>query len=464
MLSDAVIGLRGAVDAVFGRERSIGVNERPKKLSFAVVTCGTYFVVTGLVPVTPRREARHRPPKRDGRDKPGHDGKAVKCCHRVGFARERRTLKTPDHSRSKPDHSVHQGHAIAALAPPVKSAMMAGHTNNNRHIPGRTTMSAWVRSLAIAFAAAAWLAPANAQQYPSQDIRLICGYPAGSGADVIVRYYAQKLKEITGRTVLVENKVGAMGNLATEHSARAKPDGHTIYLNGGGVIAANMYMFKKPPVDILKELQAVGGINKLSGMLVVRTDRPWKTLAELTAYLKEKGDKASYASTNPVALVTGEIYKQKAGLSTVQVSYKTGFDSANDLQSGQVDYAMVDPVYGLAQRREGRVRVLAMSSGERLESLPDIPTFTEQGHPDGHARLVGRVRAGGDAAPDRRSDQRLVRADPAHAGDDEVLQQLRQRSVHSDARSGTGAAHRGREELGRLRENRQDRAAGINLE
>jgi len=242
-------------------------------------------------------------------------------------------------------------------------------------------MSAWVRSFVVALAAVAWFAPASAQQYPSQDIRLICGYPAGSGADIIVRYYAQKLKDITGRTVLVENKVGAMGNLATEFAARARPDGHTIYLNGGGVIAANMYMFKKPPVDILKELQAVGGINKLSGMLVVRTDRPWQTLADLTAYLKEKGDKASYASTNPVALVTGEIYKAKAGLSTVQVSYKTGFDSANDLQSGQIDYAMVDPVYGLAQRREGRVRVLAMSSGERLESLPDIPTFTEQGIP-----------------------------------------------------------------------------------
>jgi tripartite-type tricarboxylate transporter receptor subunit TctC len=242
-------------------------------------------------------------------------------------------------------------------------------------------MSAWVRSLAIAVVAAAWLAPAQAQQLTSQDIRLICGYPAGSGADVIVRYYAQKLKEITGRTVLVENKVGAMGNLATEYSARAKPDGHTIYLNGGGVIAANMYLFKKPPVDIVKELQAVAGINKLSGMLAVRPDRPWKNLADLTAYLKEKGDKASYASTNPVAQVGGEIYKQKAGLNTVQVSYKTGFDSANDMQSGQVDFAMLDPIYALAQRREGRLRVLAIQAGQRMESVPDIPTFTEQGIP-----------------------------------------------------------------------------------
>lgn len=242
-------------------------------------------------------------------------------------------------------------------------------------------MSAWVRSFLTACAALAWLAPAHAQSIPNQDIRLICGYPAGSGADVIVRYYAEKLKSITGRTVLVDNKVGAMGNLATEHTARAKPDGLTIYLNGGGVIAANMYLFKKPPVDIVKELQAVAGVNKLSGMLAVRPDRPWKNVADLTAYLKEKGDKASYASTNPVAQVAGEIYKAKAGLSTVQVSYKTGFDSANDMQSGQVDFAMLDPIYALAQRREGRLRVLAIQSGQRMESVPEIPTFAEQGIP-----------------------------------------------------------------------------------
>src|ERR1700761_781791 len=100
-------------------------------------------------------------------------------------------------------------------------------------------------------------APAAAQTYPSADIHLICGYPAGSGADIIVRYYAEKLRPLTGRTVLVDNKTGAMGNIATEYAARARPDGYTVYLNGGGVLAANMYLFKKPPVDVARELQVV---------------------------------------------------------------------------------------------------------------------------------------------------------------------------------------------------------------
>ncbi len=221
--------------------------------------------------------------------------------------------------------------------------------------------------------------PAATQTYPSQDVHLICGYPAGSGADIIVRYYAEKLRPIVGRTVIVDNRVGAAGNIATEYVARAKPDGYTIYLTGGGVLAANMYLFKKPPVDVAKELRTVASINRLATMLAVRASAPWQSLAELTGYLKPRGDEATYASTNPVAQAVGELYKQATGVSAVQVGYKTGFDSANDVQSGAVDYAVLDPVYALAQQREGRLRILAISAGRRMEGFPDLPTFAEQG-------------------------------------------------------------------------------------
>ena len=240
----------------------------------------------------------------------------------------------------------------------------------------RMTLPAIAGALTALLLAAA---PAAAQTYPSADIHLICGYPAGSGADIIVRYYAEKLRPLTGRTVLVDNKTGAMGNIATEYTARARPDGHTVYLTGGGVLAANMYVFKKPPVDVARELQVVAAINRLASTLAVRTDAPWQSLAELTAYLKQKGDKATYASANPVAQVVGEIYKQEAGVAAVQVLYKTGFDSANDMASGALDYAIYDPVYALAQQREGRLRILAITAGQRLEGFPDMPTFAEQG-------------------------------------------------------------------------------------
>jgi tripartite-type tricarboxylate transporter receptor subunit TctC len=114
-------------------------------------------------------------------------------------------------------------------------------------------------------------------------------------------------------------------------------------------------------------------------MLVVRANAPWQSLADLTAYLKGRGDKATYASSNPVAQAVGELYKQATGVAAVQASYKTGFDTTNDLQSGAVDYAVLDPVYALAQQRESRVRILAISAGRRMAGFPNLPTFAEQG-------------------------------------------------------------------------------------
>src|SRR6478752_2387932 len=114
--------------------------------------------------------------------------------------------------------------------------------------------------------------PVTAQTYPSQDVHFICGFAAGSGADIIVRYFAEKLRPLMGRSIIVENKVGAIGNLATEYVARAKPDGLTIYVTGASGIAANMHIFKNPSVDAANALQVVATINKATMMLGVRAD------------------------------------------------------------------------------------------------------------------------------------------------------------------------------------------------
>ena len=186
-------------------------------------------------------------------------------------------------------------------------------------------------SKARLFAAAAALGlavvasqPVLAQQYPSQDIHLICGFAAGSGADVIVRFIGEKMKTLSGRSVIVENKPGALGNIATEYVAKSKPDGYTVYITGASALAANMHVLKNPSVDVGKALQIVGTINKQPVMIAVRGDLPYKTMAELTQAMKAKGDKASYAFANPTAKVVGAMYKERAGLQAVEVSYKTG--------------------------------------------------------------------------------------------------------------------------------------------
>ena len=221
----------------------------------------------------------------------------------------------------------------------------------------------------------------HAQSYPSQDVHFICAFPAGSGADVIVRYFADKMRPLLNRTVVVENKPGAIGNIATEYVARSRPDGHMVYIHGASALAANMHLFKNPSVDAGKAIQVVATINKQPTMFVVHVSKPWQSVAEVTAYAKERKDKATYATTNPVGKTMGAIYKQKAELQAVEVNYRTAADSLNDLQSGAIDYALVDNVFGAAQAREGRLRILAVSTAQRLMANPDFPTMTELGYP-----------------------------------------------------------------------------------
>ena len=225
------------------------------------------------------------------------------------------------------------------------------------------------------------LAPAVAQDFPTRDVSFVCAFPAGSGADVIVRWYAEKMRPLLGRTVIVENKVGALGNLATEYTARAKPDGHTIYVHGATALAANMSLFKHPPVDVEKAIQIVATINRQPTMLVVRPDAPWRTLADLTAYLKERKSKASYGASNPLGRVMAALYNETLGLEAVEVIYRTAGDSLNDLTSGALDFAALDNIFSMAQYRAKRLRILAVSTPERLQVIPDFPTMSELGVP-----------------------------------------------------------------------------------
>jgi tripartite-type tricarboxylate transporter receptor subunit TctC len=240
-----------------------------------------------------------------------------------------------------------------------------------------------VSAPALALVAALAMSPAvQAQEYPSQDIHFICAFPAGSGADVLVRYFAEKVRPLTGKTVIVENRSGAGGNIAQEYVGRAKPDGHTIFVHAGSAVAANMWMFKKPVfADLGKAIQVAATINRQPFMLVVDAKSPYKTVAELTEAMKKKGEKATYGAAAPTGTIMGELYKVATGIKAVEVSYKTAPDSLNDLASGAVDYGMHDPVFSLAQQREGRLRILAVSTGERLQAVPELATMTELGVP-----------------------------------------------------------------------------------
>jgi tripartite-type tricarboxylate transporter receptor subunit TctC len=237
---------------------------------------------------------------------------------------------------------------------------------------------AFVLSLAAVLAAT----PARAQDYPKQDIRVVVGFAAGSGADVYARYFANKLSQVSKATVIVENKPGANSAIATEHVARARPDGYTIFIGGSDSFGAPLYIFKKPSTDPRKDFIYVSPLVSQGFILTVTADKPFKTVADLTAYLKEKGDKASFPTTNNPALILSEAYKKSAGLNAVQVGYRTSADFLNDMMSGRLDFVWADPVFGLARIRDGKFKPLAISTGKRISAIPEIPTAKEAGIAD----------------------------------------------------------------------------------
>ncbi len=250
---------------------------------------------------------------------------------------------------------------------------------NEFRISRRTLLQTSLGAAAIP-AASLFPMPALAQAYPAQDIHFICGFAAGSGADVIVRHFANKIQPISGKTIIVENKPGAIGNIATEYVARAKPDGYTVYVTGANAVATNMHLFKNPTVDAGKALQVAATIYNATMMLAVRADSPFNSAKELTAALKLKGDKASYGFTNPTTKVLGALYKKEAGVGALEVPYKTAADFFNDLSSGNLDFILIDNVGAMQAAKAGRIKILGVGSDTRMKSTPELPTLTEQGY------------------------------------------------------------------------------------
>jgi len=218
------------------------------------------------------------------------------------------------------------------------------------------------------------------ENWPNKDLHSICGFPPGSGADIFVRFYSKEIQDRLGRTVIVENKVGAFGNIATEYVARSKPDGYTIYIApGSSFLAAAPSLFKKLPFDPVNDFEHVTTLAKLPFLLVVATDGPYKDVPGLVKDLKEKGEKASYGSVANTGLVGSELFKANFGLSTVEVKYKDVGGMFNDLLGGNIAFAHIDPGSASGHLKTGKVKALATTSKERFKALPDIPSAAEVG-------------------------------------------------------------------------------------
>jgi tripartite-type tricarboxylate transporter receptor subunit TctC len=242
--------------------------------------------------------------------------------------------------------------------------------------------AAWSRRAMLASIAALAAFPAAAQDYPAREIRAICNFPAGTGADVFVRYFGAKLAALAGKPVVVDNKGGALGNIGTEAGARAKPDGYTILIvPASSTMAAATHTFKKLPFDPVKDFTPVTTLARLGFVVAVDAKSPIKTLADLTAHVKAKGAKATYGVAANTGLITAELYKKVAGLQATKAQYREMGTLMNDMFAGSLDFTAGDPVWAVEQVKAGKIRALAVTSGVRMSALPDVPTMKEAGYP-----------------------------------------------------------------------------------
>jgi tripartite-type tricarboxylate transporter receptor subunit TctC len=220
--------------------------------------------------------------------------------------------------------------------------------------------------------------PGYAEDFPVHPINVYIGFPPGSGADILTRFYADKMSAILKQPVIVQNKPGANGNIAAETVARSKPDGYSLLFGPSAAIAGGKFLNKNMPVDSLKDYTMVAPLNELGFMLAVSRKSPITTVADLTAHLKANPDR-SYGTANSMGIGSALLYLNSVGAAATNVGYKTTSDGLRDLEAGFLEFMLVDSVFGATQVKEDRLRALAVTTTKRLPRLEEVPTMQEAG-------------------------------------------------------------------------------------
>ncbi len=221
---------------------------------------------------------------------------------------------------------------------------------------------------------------ASAQGWPTrQPIKFIVVYPPGGASDVTARLIAAKLNDILGQSVVVENKPGANGIIATEFVAKSAPDGYTMLMANLGPNALNPVVYKKLPYDAIKDFQGVTLTTIVPQVVVVNPSMPVKSIPELIAYAKANPGKVSFGSAGQGASnhLSGELLNALGGIKMQHVPYKGDAPSIVDLIGGSIQVALPTTVAGLPHVRSGKLRAIAVTGTKRLDSMPDLPTVAE---------------------------------------------------------------------------------------
>ena len=234
--------------------------------------------------------------------------------------------------------------------------------------------------LSLSIAILGLSAGAGAQSYPSKPLRMVVGFPAGGPVDIVARLLAAKLSDVFGQQVLVDNRGGANGMIATEFVAKSAPDGYTMMLISTGV-AINPSLYPKMAYDTLRDLQPVTLVTETPELLVVHPSVPAKSIGDLIALAKARPGQLSVASTGSggIAHLTIEMFKVATKIDLVHIPYKGAAPAIADLIGGQISGLVADLPVLLPQVQSGRLRALGVASAQRSALMRDVPTLREQG-------------------------------------------------------------------------------------
>ena len=228
--------------------------------------------------------------------------------------------------------------------------------------------------LALALAAT-WSAAQD--QYPSKPIRILIGYAAGGGNDIIVRVMQPELQKGLGQPVVIENKPGAQGIIAADLAAKAAPDGYTIMMGPSGPMTINPATYSKLSYSPTKDFAPISMICQFPLIVTVDPKLPIRNVRELIEYAKANPGKSNYASSAGIFQITSELFKQRTGTAIEMVNYKSSGESVQAVMSGQVMMTIVDPPPATGPIKAGTLRPLAVTSAKRHPSFPDLPTLAE---------------------------------------------------------------------------------------
>ena len=218
------------------------------------------------------------------------------------------------------------------------------------------------------------------EPYPARSIKMICGFPAGSSLDVITRIYAARLEKSLGQPVVVENRVGASGNLAAETVARSAPDGYTLLTNGV-TLPISMSLFKKISFDVIKDFTPIGFMGNIPIILAANPALGVNSVSELIALAKSRPGELTHGSAGigSIQHLSGELFNTMAGVKLAHIPYRGTNQVIVDILGGRLSLMFSPAPTIVPHLKEGKLKTLAVTSAKRSTLYPELPTLSESG-------------------------------------------------------------------------------------